>query len=76
MGCTSLRGPVDKMPLVGIARLAAQSPLVRERAEVEYFRLEARSALNRETRMRGISVSTASDEDFLYVWKSNAKIAK
>jgi DNA repair photolyase len=44
-----MRGPVEKTPLVGIARLAAQSPLVRERAEVEYYRLEARSALNRES---------------------------
>ena len=49
MGCTSLRGPVEKTSLVGIARMAAQSPLVRERAEVEYFRLEARSTLNRES---------------------------
>ena len=49
MGCTSLRGPVDPTPLVGIARLAAQSPLVRERAEVEYFRLAARTTLNRES---------------------------
>jgi len=35
--------------LVGIARLAAESPQVRERAEVEYFALESRSALNRES---------------------------
>ena len=35
--------------LVGIARLAAQSPLTRERAEVEYFALQSRSALNRES---------------------------
>ncbi len=49
MGCTSLREPADKTPLVGIARLAAQSPLVRERAEVEYYRLAARSTLNRES---------------------------
>jgi DNA repair photolyase len=49
MGCTLLREPVDKTPLVGIARLAAQSPLVRERAEVEYYQLAARSALNRES---------------------------
>ena len=39
----------DRIPLVGIARMAAESPLLRERAEVEYFRLEARSALNRES---------------------------
>ena len=49
MGCTSLRGPIEKTPLVGIARLAAQSPLLRERAEVEYYRLPARSTLNRES---------------------------
>ena len=36
-------------PLVGIARLAAQSPQVRCRADVEYFSLETRSALNRES---------------------------
>lgn len=35
--------------LVGIARLAAKSPKVRARAGVEYFRLESRSALNRES---------------------------
>ena len=34
--------------LVGIARLAAQSPQVRERAEIQYFSLDCRSALNRE----------------------------
>jgi len=35
--------------LVGIARMAAASPLVRERAEVEYFALPCCSALNRES---------------------------
>jgi DNA repair photolyase len=49
MGCTILRKPTGKTGFVGIARLAAQSPLVRERAEVEYYRLAARSALNRES---------------------------
>ncbi len=49
MGSTSLGGMADQIPLVGIARMAAQSPLVRERAEVEYFRLPARSTLNRES---------------------------
>ena len=34
---------------MGIARLAAESPQVRERAEVEYFALPCRSALNRES---------------------------
>ena len=49
MGCTSLRATIGKSALVGIARLAAQSPLLRERAEVEYYRLETHSALNRES---------------------------
>ena len=35
--------------LVGIARLAAASPQVRERAQVEFFALPARSTLNRES---------------------------
>ncbi len=35
--------------LVGIARMAAESPKVRERAEVEYYALETRSTLNRES---------------------------
>ncbi|HTM18452.1 MAG TPA: hypothetical protein VL135_16185 [Terracidiphilus sp.] len=29
-----------------------------------------RSALNRATRQRGIEVSTSSDSEFLYVWKT------
>jgi hypothetical protein len=29
-----------------------------------------RSALNRATRDRGIAVSTSSDDDHLYIWKS------
>ncbi len=35
--------------LVGIARLAATSPQVRERAQVEFFALPTRSTLNRES---------------------------
>jgi DNA repair photolyase len=35
--------------LVGIARLAATSPQVRERGQVEFFALPARSTLNRES---------------------------
>jgi DNA repair photolyase len=36
-------------PLVGIARLAANSPKTRDRASISYFALETRSALNRES---------------------------
>src|SRR5579862_5115475 len=49
MDGVSPRESAEKVPLVGIARLAAQSPLIRERAEVEFFQLESRSTLNRES---------------------------
>lgn len=32
-----------------------------------------RSALNRATHQRGIEVSTSSDEDYLYIWKTEAE---
>ncbi len=38
-----------KSGLVGIARMAAESPQIRERAGTEYFAMEARSILNRES---------------------------
>ena len=40
--------PAPPARLVGIARLASESPRVRERSHVEYFALSCRSALNRE----------------------------
>jgi DNA repair photolyase len=52
MGCLSPRPSMEKSPLVGIARMAAESPRVRERAEVEYFRLDSRSTLNRQSGSR------------------------
>ena len=41
--------PKQNQRLIGIARMAAASPRWRERAEVEYFALTARSTLNRES---------------------------
>lgn len=41
--------PPQPPGLVGIARLAALSPKVRDRAQVEFFELPARSTLNRES---------------------------
>src|SRR5579872_5405202 len=38
--------------LVGIARMAQESPQLRKRMDVEYFALPARSALNRESSQR------------------------
>jgi DNA repair photolyase len=48
MACASPARKACKQQLVGIARLAAESPQVRERAEVAYFSLPSRTALNRE----------------------------
>jgi len=39
-------------------------------AELPDSKENIRSALNRATRQRGIEVSTSSDSDFLYVWKT------
>ena len=38
-----------KAGLVGIARMAAESPQVRARADTEYFAMQSRSTLNRES---------------------------
>jgi len=32
-----------------------------------------RAALNRATRQRGIEVATSSDEDHLYIWKTQTQ---
>src|SRR5215467_14148903 len=46
--CSEMQpGPTPR--LVGIARMAAESPHVRERADVDYFALETWTALNRES---------------------------
>ena len=45
----SVLQPAQTSGLVGIARRAAESPRVRDRADSEFFALEARSALNRES---------------------------
>ena len=34
-----------------------------------------RSALNRATRQRGLGISTSSDAEFLYIWKTSPKRA-
>jgi len=46
--CGTLQ-PAQSQGLIGIARMAAESPRVRDRAEAEFFALETRSALNRES---------------------------
>ena len=49
----------------GVAIKVPLSELVDSKAKV-------RSALNRATRQRGRTVSTASDDTFLYVWNEKA----
>ncbi len=46
--CSCLQPTPNQQP-IGIARMAAESPRLRQRAEVEYFALAARSTLNRES---------------------------
>ncbi|MGH9433952.1 MAG: radical SAM protein [Terriglobia bacterium] len=52
MGNWSLTPAATSRPPAGIARMAAMSPKTRERAQVEYFSMEGRSALNREASRR------------------------
>jgi len=49
MAVTPHPAPREASGLVGVARLAAESPELRSRAEVKYFALPARSVLNRES---------------------------
>lgn len=42
-------------------------------AELPFPKANIRSALNRATRKLGQSVSTAVDNDYLYVWNGSAK---
>jgi DNA repair photolyase len=52
MGSWNLTSSSTSRPVAGIARIAASSPQVRERAQVQYFSMESRSALNREASRR------------------------
>jgi len=45
-------------------------------ASLEQTKEKVRSALNRATRKAGLSVATASDENFLYVWVENGSETK
>lgn len=52
-----------------ISMLEADSALKVPLTELPDTKENIRSALNRATRERGISVATSSDEEFLYIWK-------
>ena len=56
--------------LQDIAQLQSGSALKVPLEQLPDTKENIRSALNRATREKGISVSTSSDDDFLYIWKS------
>ncbi|HLY43883.1 MAG TPA: hypothetical protein VKR52_21910 [Terracidiphilus sp.] len=52
-----------------IEQLALGSALKVPLAALPDSKVNIRSALNRATRQRGITVATSSDHEFLYIWK-------
>jgi hypothetical protein len=72
-------GTIEKI-INDLLQLESGRALKIELAKLPDSKENVRSALNRAARMRGIGVATASDQHFLYVWKSggngNSKIAK
>jgi len=56
--------------LQDIAQLQSGSALKVPLEQLPDTKENIRSALNRATREKGVSVSTSSDDDFLYIWKS------
>ena len=54
--------------LCDLDRLEEGAALKVPLADVKVGKEKLRSALNRATRKRGLTVATASDEIFLYVW--------
>jgi hypothetical protein len=59
--------------LSDIDQLASGSALKVPLARLPDTKENIRSALNRATHQRGIEVSTSSDEDYLYIWKTETK---
>ena len=56
--------------LQDIAQLKTGSALKVPLEQLPDTKENIRSALNRATREKGMTVSTSSDDDFLYIWKS------
>lgn len=59
--------------LSDIDSLEAGSALKVPLAELSDTKENIRSALNRATRQRGVEVATSSDQDYLYIWKTEIK---
>ena len=62
---TQLLSDIDQLP----TGRALKVPL----ADLPDSKENIRSALNRATRQRGLDVSTSSDSDYLYVWKTQSR---
>ncbi len=58
--------------LSDIEQLATGRALKVPLTELPDTKENIRSALNRATRQRGLTISTSSDNDYLYVWKTEA----
>lgn len=58
--------------LSDIEQLAAGRALKVPLTDLPDTKENIRSALNRATRQRGLTVSTSSDNEYLYVWKTEA----
>ena len=56
--------------LQGLAQLTPGSALKIPLKQLPDTKENIRSALNRATREKGMSVSTSSDDDHLYIWTS------
>jgi TusA-related sulfurtransferase len=61
--------------LSNIAQLKPGTALKIPLSELPSSKENIRSALNRATNQLGIDVATASDEEHLYIWKPERKIA-
>jgi hypothetical protein len=56
-----------------VAQLAVGSALKIPLAELPDTKENIRSALSRAARQNGLNLSTSSNDEFLYVWKTNIK---
>ncbi len=59
--------------LRNIARLQLGTALKIPISSLPSSKENIRSALNRATRQRGVEVATASDDEYLYIWKPEKK---
>lgn len=63
---------IVKMILSDLERVGDNGALKVPLAELSAGKEKVRSALNRATRKKGLTVATASDDAYLYVWNEPA----